>query len=358
MYNLSPEEQQRQANAWAVQGKGRSIRRIHEDDQGNFLGYSDTGWDPHLIDQSLAKSHAISDQFGSMANWRDQGSPSYEWQSYMPNPNGGARSSSGFGGNSMGNAGAGHSSYGGVSAVNPQAGQANELDAFRRYEDAAYADAMRRLQPAHAQQDRQFDQAMIDRGHAPGSGAGYSQAYRDKEMAQAEGLENAAFGAMQFGLGAQNQSFQQDHARSALANALLQAQWQKELGWGNINLGQDRLSEQGRQFDAGLGERQRQYDLGLGQSYDFFYDNLANNQYQFDSQMDYNLWDRGNYWDFAYDRANSSDYFGAWDRDYRSQQDFMDFFGRMFGGSPGNAHLNAPYYPQPGSRDDWSWIFG
>lgn len=240
----------------------------------------------------------------------------------------------------------GQSSIDGVSAINPQAGQANELDSFRRYEDAAYNDAMRRLQPQMDQDDRRFDQAMISRGHTPGSGDAYSAAYRDKEMAQAEALENAAFGAMQFGLGAQNQSFQQDHARSALANALLQAQWQKELGWGNIGLGQANLAQRGQQFND-------QLDF----NYDTFYDTLGQRNYEFDSGQDFDYWDRGNYWDFAQDRADASDYFGSWDRNYGAQQDFMDQVMRLFGGSPGNTGVSAPYNPQPGSPYDWSWMF-
>lgn len=257
-----------------------------------------------------------------------------------------------FGQGSSSGGSSGAHAIGGVSAVNPQAGQANELDAFRRYEDAAYSDAMRHLQPQFDASQRQFDQQMASRGIPVGSDA-YNTAKAEFEQNKAGALESAAFGAMQFGLGAQNQSFQQDHARSALANALLQAQWQKELGWGNISLGQQNLGLQQNR----LNESARQFDSNLGYQYDTFYDTLANNQYQFDSNMDYNLWDRGNYWDFAYDRADASDYFDSWDRDYGAQTDFMNFMLQMFGNTPGTAGINVPYNPQPGSAYDWSWMF-
>ena len=246
----------------------------------------------------------------------------------------------GFGGSASGGGG-GASSIGGVSAVNPQAGQANELDAFQRYEDAAYGDAMSRLEPQLQASQRDFDQQMANQGIPIGSEA-YRSAKAQFEQNKAGALNDASFGAMQFGLGAQNQSFQQDFARSGLANALLQAQWQKELGWGNIGLGQAQLGENARQFDQNLG---------------FGYDQLGQRGYEFDAGQDFDYWDRGNYWDFANDRADSSDYFNAYDRDYGAQQDFMDFVARMFGGSPGSAGLNTQYNPQQGSPYDWSWMF-
>lgn len=200
----------------------------------------------------------------------------------------------------------GNSSVDGISAVNPQAGQANELDAFQRYEDAAYDDAMLRLQPQIDASQRQFDQQMASQGIPVGSDA-YNTAKAQFEQNKAGALQSAAFGAMQFGLGAQDQSFRQDHARSSLANALLQAQWQKELGWGNIGLGHANLGLQQNR----LNESARQFDSQLGYNYDTFYDTLGQRNYEFDSNMDFNMWDRGNYWDFAYDRADSSDYFNA-----------------------------------------------
>lgn len=262
--------------------------------------------------------------------------------------------------------GSGAHAIGGVSAVNPQAGQANELDAFRRYEDAAYSDAMRHLQPQFDASQRQFDQQMASRGIPVGSDA-YNTAKAEFEQNKSGALESAAFGAMQFGLGAQNQSFQQDHARSALANALLQAQWQKELGWGNISLGQQNLGLQQNR----LNESARQFNDNLGFQYDTFYDTLANNQHQFDSNMDYNFWDRGNYWDLAFDRANSSDYFNAWDRDNASQQYDNSLLLSLLGmGPPGvqGANPYAAYGSQVGAANQaygnmlgspfMSWIFG
>ena len=281
--------------------------------------------------------------YGTAVSGRNGDYSVYGDSAYVNNLGGGGSASGGFNG---------QSSIDGISAVNPQAGQANELDAFRRYEDAAYGDAMRYLQPQLDASQRQFDQQMAGRGIPIGSEA-YNVAKAEFEKNKAGALQGAAFGAMQFGLGAQNQSFQQDHARSALANALLQAQWQKELGWGNIGLGHANLGLQQNRLD----ESSRQFDQSLGFQRDSFYDTMDQRNYEFDSNMDYNIWDRGNYWDFAHDRADASDYFGAWDRDYRSQQDFTDLVANLFGRSPGNAGLNTQYNPYPGSPYDWSWMF-
>lgn len=248
--------------------------------------------------------------------------------------------------------GNGAHSIGGVSAVNPQAGQANELDAFQRYEDQAYSAAMGRLEPQFDQQMARFEQDMASRGIPVGSEA-YNSALAQIQQGQGDATQQAIFNAMGFGLGAQNQSFQQDYARSQLANALLQAQWQKELGWGNIGLGQQGLQLQQNR----LNEDARQFDSNLGYQYDTFYDTLGQRAYEFDAGQDYDYWNQGNYWDFAYDRANMNDYFNAYDRDYGSQMDFMNLVMNMFGGSPGSAGLNPGYYPQQGSPYDWSWMF-
>lgn len=222
------------------------------------------------------------------------------------------------------------SSIDGISAVNPQAGQANELDAFKRYEDMAYNTALGRLQPQLDQQNASFNQGLVSRGIPVGSDA-YNSAMRQKDQSQADALQNAAFGAMQFGLGAQNQSFQQDHARSALANALLQARMQQELGMANVGLGY-----------AGLNQRAQQFQDQLGFNYDTFYDTLANQQYQFDAGQDFNYWDRGNYWDFAYDRAGADDYFNTYDRDFASQKYDDALLLSLFGqAAPGAAPANA-----------------
>lgn len=277
---------------------------------------------------------------GKPANFSHTGSIDSDLDAYY-GTNVSGRSDYGATGDVWGSAsggGGGASSIGGVSAVNPQAGQANELDAFKRYEDQAYNDAMSRLDPQLQAAQRDFDQQMVNQGIPVGSEA-YNSAKAQFEQNKAGALNDAAFGAMQFGLGAQNQSFQQDHARSALANALLQAQWQKELGLGNIGLGYANLGERGRQFDQGLGQR----------------------AYEFDSGQDFDYWDRGNYWDFAGDRADSSDYFNSWDRNYGAQQDFMNMVLGMYGQQPGSQGIN-PFsgYSGPASGDAalYSFLFG
>lgn len=149
------------------------------------------------------------------------------------------------------------SAIGGVSAVNPQAGQM-DYDSLQPFIDSAYNSAMTKLQPQIDQSRDRFDQNMINRGMGVGN-EGYNKAFQQQEGNINDALTNAAFGAMGFGTGIQNQMFGQDLGRSQLANSLLQAQWGKDLGYAG-------LGEQGRQFDLGLGERGRQFDLGLGEN--------------------------------------------------------------------------------------------
>lgn len=287
---------------------------------------------PKFSDFGSTREDALA-MIGKPPGYSRQANAQSDLSSYMGGyqaPQWGSGSASGGGG--------GASSIGGVSAVNPQAGQANELDAFQRYEDQAYSDAMSRLEPHLQAGQRDFDQQMANQGIPVGSEA-YNSAKAQFEQSKSGALNDAAFGAMQFGLGAQNQSFQQDATRSGLANALLQAQWQKELGLGNIGLGYAGLGEQGRQFDQGLGQR----------------------AYEFDSGQDYDYWNQGNYWDFAHDRADASDYFGSWDRNQGAQQDFMNFVMGMYGQQPGSQGVN-PFSgyggPQSGDAALYNFLFG
>lgn len=266
----------------------------------------------------------------------NRGEASGTWSPRGSGSSFGSFSSGGFDGNS---------SIGGVSAVNPQAGQANELDAFKRYEDAAFNNSMSRLEPQFDRQQADFSQSMVSRGMPVGSDA-YNSAMAQMNQSQSGATQDAAFGAMGFGLGAQNQSFQQDATRSGLANSLLQSRWQNDLQ-------RDALAQSGRQFNASLAQQNQQFGDNLGFNYDTFFDSMNqrnyefdtsmdNNRYQFDSGMDQSYWDRGNYWDFANDRANADDMFRADDSNYRNNAYMDNLFLTLFGQpAPGVQGQNA-----------------
>ena len=147
--------------------------------------------------------------------------------------------------------GARNTSYGGVSTVNPQASMA-DYEGLKRFEDAAYDQSMTRLNPQMEQQSDAFDQQMVSRGIPVGSEA-YNEAKQQLDFNQNDARQAAAFGAMGFGQGVQNQMFGQDAQRAGLANAMQQAKWGDNQGYAALN-------ERGRQFDNTFGENQRQFN--------------------------------------------------------------------------------------------------
>jgi cobyrinic acid a,c-diamide synthase len=98
---------------------------------------------------------------------------------------------------------------------------------------------------------RRGAQELINKGIDPYSEAG-QKAFRQKEMSQSDQMSKAAFDALGFGAGLQEQMFGQDAQRSQLAQALLQAQ----MG----------LSQRGHEFDTGtlLGADQQSFGQMLG----------------------------------------------------------------------------------------------
>ena len=161
-----------------------------------------------------------------------------------------------------------NTTMGGVSGVNPQAG-AMDYGQLNQFSDAAYQQSQRYLQPQIEQQNEQFNQSMINKGIDPNSQAG-QRALEQKNLGQNDLQSKAAFDAMGFGAGMQNQMFGQDAQRSGLANALVQKQW--DLGGQNYQtymnqLGnQAQLAQGGHQFDtnAALGADQQAYSQMMG----------------------------------------------------------------------------------------------
>ena len=144
--------------------------------------------------------------------------------------------------------------YGGenanVNAINPQANPMAYED-INQFTDAAYENAMRNLSPELEMQDERFAQDLINRGIDPNSPAG-QEAFDRKARAQNDMLSKAAFDAMGFGTGIQQQMFAQDATRSQLANAMLQAQ----MG----------LSQRGHEFDtqAEMAANQQAFEQMMG----------------------------------------------------------------------------------------------
>ena len=176
-------------------------------------------------------------------------------------------------------------STGGVSAVNPQA-TGNAFANVDGYIDQSFNNAMNRLQPGLDAQRDALSQSLVDRGIGVGSEA-YTKAMNQLDQSQNDAQQNAAFQAMQFGTGLQNQMFGQDAQRSQLANSLLQSQMSNRLGY-------DNMREQGRQFDAGLNERGRQFNANFGEGQRQYNDGANFRDLSFADQSAFRNWNANN----------------------------------------------------------------
>ena len=89
-------------------------------------------------------------------------------------------------------------------------------DAYKHYQDQAFAQSRRLLDPYYQQQSRTFEQQMANRG-LPVGGEAYDDAYANMSDAQNRAYEEAAFNALNFG----EQARMNDYNRLAqiLANA-------------------------------------------------------------------------------------------------------------------------------------------
>jgi hypothetical protein len=106
----------------------------------------------------------------------------------------------------------------------PTPGTGDHLyDAFfgaaQKYADASYNNQASRLDPQWQQQQNAFDQRMVSQGLMPGSEA-YNNAYTNFTSSKNDAYNQARNTAMQQGLGAQNQAYQQQFGYDQLANAL------------------------------------------------------------------------------------------------------------------------------------------
>lgn len=137
---------------------------------------------------------------------------------------------------------------------------AADYGSVQGYADAAHENARRYLDPQQAQQDRRFDQDLINQGIDPMSDQGKE---RKNMLMMQQGDQDAAasFQAMQFGQGIQNQMSQQEQAKAQLAGQMQQGLWGNQLG----------AQGQGLQYALGQGQLGQgllglQSQHGLGQS--------------------------------------------------------------------------------------------
>ena len=156
--------------------------------------------------------------------------------------------------------------YGGQQIVGSTPSQA-DYASVDRYSDAAHDEARRYLDPQQAQQQRRLSQEQINRGVDPNSAQG--QEMGDMlSMRQGDQNNAAAFGAMQFGQGIQNQMSQQELANQALGGQMQQGLWNAENQYGQLD------------FQQNMGEHTQMMDmLGYGQQDRMLQDALYNQQY-------------------------------------------------------------------------------
>ncbi len=136
---------------------------------------------------------------------------------------------------------------GGTPAQNPNQGPIDPVDvvvgrptlnSFQEHQDAAMAQARRTLDPQFQAAEERFRQDMVNRGLQEGTQA-YDRALANFQRGKTDAYGAAQNAALQQGLAAQNQSFQQNFAESQLANALLRAREQNAttLNVANTNAG-------------------------------------------------------------------------------------------------------------------------
>ena len=151
---------------------------------------------------------------------------------------------------SYGNPNSQNNSYGSDWNGNQTAGamaSPADYEGVQDFSDAAYDNARRYLDPQQSFDNRRFDQELINRGIDPMSDYG-KQMYEEMMRAHGDQDQGAAYGAMQFGQGIQEQMFRQNYDNTRQAGDMQRAQWQDQsnryatdagykVGMGNLELG-------------------------------------------------------------------------------------------------------------------------
>lgn len=143
-----------------------------------------------------------------------------------------------------------------------------DLNNFRPFSEATYAEAARVLDPQWEAQRRRFDQDMVNRGISEGTDA-YRNAFDNFSRGQNDAYASARNQAMLQGLGAQNQAFNQDFQNRSLQQqgdiASQQLGAQEAARQSSYQQFLEQLNENRRQFDLGFGEDRRRYDTNFGE---------------------------------------------------------------------------------------------
>jgi hypothetical protein len=157
--------------------------------------------------------------------------------------------------------------FGGQTTVNAQAGPA-DYQGVQGFADQALEQSRRYLDPQQEQQNRRMQQDLINKGIDPMSEQGRGMLDQMGRQ-QADQNSKAAFDALQFGQGIQQQMFGQDMARTQQAGQMQQALWQAQLGKSGQDLQRYGMNQQ---FELGKSGQDlqrygmdQQYGLGMGQ---------------------------------------------------------------------------------------------
>jgi hypothetical protein len=132
------------------------------------------------------------------------------------------------------------------------------LGNFDQFRDSAWQQAMRHLQPSIDQNNNKFEQMMAARGIQAGTEQ-YDNQRSLLDRRNNDMLSQAAYGAQQQGLNAQNQFWNQGYQYDALANALNQTQ----IG-ANASMANARTGANASMYNAGLGAQASMHNAGLG----------------------------------------------------------------------------------------------
>jgi hypothetical protein len=163
--------------------------------------------------------------------------------------------------------GAGNPSGGPIDPVDVQVGQPT-LQSFQQYQDAAYQQAQRRLDPQFQAQEARFEQQMVNRGLQPGTAA-YDAARANFDRSREDAYANARNQSLQQGLAAQQQAFGQNLSESELANRLRLGQMSADsaahIAGLNANTSLAGMDIQRQNFLDQLGLNRDQMNLGASQ---------------------------------------------------------------------------------------------
>lgn len=137
-------------------------------------------------------------------------------------------------------------SWNGSPTSGAQAGAA-DYEGVQDFSDAAYNNARRYLDPQQAFDNRRFDQEIINRGVDPNSPQGQMM-YEQMMRAHGDQDQGAAFGAMEFGQGIQEQMFRQNFDNTQQAGDMQKASWTNDT-----NRQRTQLDRQRQDFDEYMG---------------------------------------------------------------------------------------------------------